>query len=119
MTYLHRSSPLRRLLPLLALSALLAGCASTPGPTAASSDAWGLYHAAIADAAVAAPAKVLPLQALPAGDTVAMVSWVGSQRAPCEGLPCSYTVRGERQWVTLAGEVQAQVILMSAISAAA
>ena len=94
----------RRLLALLALSALLAGCASAPKAT----DAWGVYHAAIADAAVASPAKVLPLQALPPGDTVEMVSWVGSQRAPCEGVPCRYTVSGDRQWLTLAGEVQAQ-----------
>lgn len=102
-SFLHLRSP-RRLLALLALSGLLAGCAGTPNAT----DAWGVYHAAIADAAVAAPAKVLPLQPLPPGDTVEVVSWVGSQRAPCAGVPCRYTVSGERQWVTLAGEVQAR-----------
>ena len=42
------------------------------------------------------------MQALPPGDTVEMVSWVGSQRAPCEGVPCRYTVSGDRQWLTLA-----------------
>ena len=70
MTSLHPTLFLQRL-ALLALSALLAACARAPQAT----DAWGVYHAAIADAAVAAPAKVLPLRPLPPGDTVEMVSW--------------------------------------------
>ncbi|NVO05872.1 MAG: hypothetical protein HXX19_08060 [Rhodoferax sp.] len=92
------------------LAGLLAACASAP-PTMPPSvaDSHAAYGAALADAAVASPAKVQPLRALPAGERVTMVSWVTAQLAPCakDALPCAMQVGADRLWVTLAGEVQA------------
>lgn len=84
----------------------LGGCAGLPAPL---SDVQAIYHAAISDAAVASPSKIMPLQALPVGETVTMVSWVVAQRVPCAAadLPCTLTVGNDPLWVTLAGEVQA------------
>jgi hypothetical protein len=85
---------------------LLAACASAPVQPV---DSRAAYAAALADAAIASPAKVAPLRALPAGDSVTMVSWVSAQRLPCtkDALPCAMQVGADRLWVTLGGEVQA------------
>ena len=90
----------------LALPLLLAACASAPPQVA---DGHAAYAAALADAAVASPAKVQPLRPLPKGDSATMVSWVTEQRLPCakEALPCAMQVGADRLWVTLGGEVQA------------
>ena len=90
----------------LALALLLSACASVPTPAP---DSRAAYAAALADAAVASPSKVLPLRPLPAGDSVTMVSWVTEQRLPCarNALPCDMKVGADRLWVTLDGEVQA------------
>lgn len=100
---------MNRLLYWIALASscwYLAGCAALPTSVP---DVQASYHAAIADAAVASPSKIMPLQPLPSGDTVTVVSWVVAQRVPCAAadLPCSMTVGKEPLWVTLAGEVQA------------
>lgn len=85
---------------------LLAGCAGAPQQA---DNAQAMYHAAISDSAVASPAKVMPLRALPPGDSVTMVSWVVAQRVPCtvSSVPCDMKVGSDPMWVTLAGEVQA------------
>lgn len=90
----------------LGMTLLLAACAGMRTPAL---DNHAAYAAALADAAVASPAKVVPLRALPAGDSITMVSWVTDQRLPCPktALPCDMKVGADRLWVTLAGEVQA------------
>jgi hypothetical protein len=89
-----------------AVPLVLTACASAPVPLA---DSRAAYAAALADAAVASPAKVAALRALPAADSVTMVSWVSAQRLPCakDALPCDMQVGADRLWVTLSGEVQA------------
>lgn len=88
------------------MALLVSACASVPTPVL---DSQAAYAAALADSAVASPAKVLPLRALPAGDSVTVVSWVTDQRLPCakNALPCNMQVGADRLWVTLGGEVQA------------
>ena len=88
------------------MALVLSACASAPRPAL---DSHAAYAAALADSAVASPAKVLPLRPLPTGDSVTMVSWVTDQRLPCakDALPCDMTVGADRLWVTLGGEVQA------------
>ena len=83
----------------------LCACASLSPLT---TDSHSAYAAALADAAVASPGKVVALRPLPADPAVAMVSWVTDQRAPCarDALPCEMKVGADRLWVTLAGEVQ-------------
>ena len=61
---------------------VLSACAG-PSP-APMQDQRAAYAAALSDSAVASPAKVVPLLALPGGDHVTMVSWVTDQRLPCE-----------------------------------
>lgn len=86
---------------------VLSACAG-PSP-APMQDQRAAYAAALSDSAVASPAKVVPLLALPGGDHVTMVSWLTDQRLPCEkdALPCDMRIGADRLWVTLAGEVQA------------
>jgi hypothetical protein len=90
----------------LSIAFVLSACASVSMPAP---DSQAAYAAALADAAVASPAKVVPLRPLPAGDSVTMVSWVTAQRLPCakDALPCDMQVGADRLWVTLGGEVQA------------
>lgn len=85
----------------------LSGC-SALAPSGNSTSA--LYEAAIADAAVASPHKVLPLMPLPAGDRVRVVSWVTENRTPCKPpeTACATTTPPAPIWVTLAGEVRAR-----------
>lgn len=85
---------------------VLSACASAPKPL---QDQRAAYAAALSDSAVASQAEVMPLLALPAGDSVTMVSWVTDQRLPCakDTLPCDMAVGENRLWVTLDGEVQA------------
>jgi hypothetical protein len=95
--------PMRQLRRGLAAGAalLLAACAGlSPG------DPWPLYERALADAAVATPAKALALRPIPQQPTVEVVSWVVGDRRPCEGPACRFIVGDSRMWVTLAGEVQ-------------
>jgi hypothetical protein len=91
---------------LLCMALVLSACASVPRALV---DSHAAYAAALADAAIASPAKVQPLRALPPGDSVTMVSWVTDQRLPCakDALPCDMQVGADRLWVTLGGEVQA------------
>lgn len=86
-------------------AAIQLGCAT---PQAYGTDPQADYRAAIADAAVASPAKVKDLLPLPPDASVAVVSWVTPQRAPCAPgpAPCALTLGADRLWVTLAGEVQ-------------
>lgn len=94
-----------RVAAMLAFSGLLFGCANVQ-PTGG--NAQSNYNAAIADSAIASPGKVMPLKPLPQSDTVTVVSWVVSQRVPCESgaVPCPMKVGNDPMWVTLAGEVQ-------------
>lgn len=101
--------PLERLpnafgvLPLL----VLAACSTLP--EGARVDPAQAYAAAIADAAVASPRKVLPLQALPEEETLAVVSWMSEKKIPAcsrDALPCELTLGDRPLWVTLAGEVR-------------
>ena len=65
------------------------------------------YSAALADAAIATPEKVLPLRALPESGDVKVVSWVSESRLPCNGQStCHYQSGNYVIWVTLQGEVQ-------------
>ena len=84
---------------------LLVGCA---GLAPKEADMNAAYHGAIADSAVASPSKVVPLRALPSGESVTMVSWVVATRVPCKAseVPCDMKVGKDPMWVTLAGEVQ-------------
>ena len=85
----------------------LAACSTLPGDPAETSAA---YHAAISDAAVASPAKVLALLPAPAGERVSVVSWMSEKTLPScsrEALPCAVTIGERALWVTLSGEVQA------------
>jgi hypothetical protein len=88
----------------LAFALAVGGCAVQP------QDAQQRYDAAIADAAIASPEKVNPLLPVPAGATVAVVSWVAMNRVPCplDQPRCAFTVSADRIWGTLAGEVQSQ-----------
>lgn len=98
-------NPAWRLILVWGLLSLVAGCATI---TSEAVDPQAAYRAAIADAAVASPAKRMPLRALPPQETVAVVSWVVQQRVPCTSaaVPCGLTVGQDPMWVTLAGEVQ-------------
>lgn len=98
--------PIDRYQPVLAsllLAFSLAACSALPAPPDSAA-----YQAAIGDAAVASPRKILPLRAIPAGATVAVVSWVSQRKIPCAGtaLPCAVTLGDDAVWVTLSGEVQ-------------
>ena len=83
----------------------LVACAAIPEGAL---DSRAAYKAAISDAAVASPSKILPLQALPAGDRIAVVSWVSERKTPCakDTLPCEVSIGKNPVWVTLSGEVQ-------------
>lgn len=89
---------------LLALS--LVACSTIPAPPP---DSDAAYRAAIGDAAVASPAKIMTLRPIPAGATVAVVSWVSQRKIPCAetALPCAVTLGDDPVWVTLSGEVRA------------
>lgn len=84
----------------------LAACSTVPGdPT----DAPAAYHAAISDAAVASPGKVLALLPAPPGEWVSVVSWTSEKNVPScskDTLPCPVTIGEGALWVTLSGEVQ-------------
>lgn len=101
-----RAATIARSGALLLAAAVLAGCAAVPR---AERDPQTDYFAAIADAAVASPAKIKALLPLPPGASIAMISWVSAPRAPCaaDAVPCTLTVGADPLWVTLAGEVQA------------
>ncbi|MGZ5802211.1 MAG: hypothetical protein ACXWJZ_16460 [Burkholderiaceae bacterium] len=66
------------------------------------------YDAAIADAAIVSPEKIMPLLPIPAGPSVTVVSWVTENRLPCRAdeSQCAFTTGADRIWVTLSGEVQ-------------
>jgi hypothetical protein len=93
--------PMRAIAAALVL-AVLGGCA-----VVASLDPWPAYRLALADAAVAEPAKALPLQPLPETATVKVVSWMSAAAPPCAAPGCRFRSGGNRWWVTLHGEVQA------------
>ena len=82
---------------------LVAGCAAAPP-----ADPWAAYRIALADAAVAEPAKALALKPIPEGSTVRVVSWMRAASRPCEAPGCSFRIGPGRLWVTVDGEVQAR-----------
>lgn len=88
-----------------ALCAALVACSTAPVVPLSDQDR---YQAAIADAAVARPAKVYPLMPVPATDPVSVVSWVPARWVPCAGRtpPCEMQIERTPLWVTLSGEVQ-------------
>ncbi|MCW3479111.1 hypothetical protein OL229_05980 [Neisseriaceae bacterium JH1-16] len=97
--------PSRRFgLPLGLLAGLLLSACATP-PSGSSSAA---YQAAIADAAVASPAKVAPLWPIPAGGDVKVLAWMSDSRVPCSdgAQQCQFTVSKNWMWVTLVPEVK-------------
>jgi hypothetical protein len=101
--------PCMRAAVIAATLSLVSACSTLPGVTGMGPDSAAAYRAAISDAAVVSPAKVKRLRPLPAGGTVALVSWVSDSRVPCPaGTPCDITLGNDRWWVTLDGEVQAQ-----------
>lgn len=85
--------------------ALLSACAAAPTVDKAPQNG---YDAAIADAAVASPEKIMPLLPLPASPSAPMISWVTEKRLPCKAdeAQCTVAVGADRLWVTLGGEVQ-------------
>lgn len=90
------------------LSLLLAACSALPRAPADGSSA---YATAIADAAVASPRKVLPLLAVPEGETLSVVAWLSERKIPdCTraAVPCEFKLGERPLWVTLAGELQAR-----------
>jgi hypothetical protein len=92
------------------LAAILSACVSIQTNSEATSNlAFSNYDAAIADAAVTRPEKIMPLKALPDYPQITMVSWVNEKRLPCkpDEKECKLTTGKDRLWVTLAGEVQA------------
>lgn len=92
---------------ILAAAMLVAACTSVPrSDTTAAPDFWAVYAQALADSAVSSPDKTRPLLPIPNQPTVQVVSWVIGDRKPCDTPGCSFTVRENRMWVTLAGEVQ-------------
>jgi hypothetical protein len=82
----------------------LVGCTSIKPQ----SNTQQLYEQAIGDSAIASPEKILPLLALPASESVTVVSWVTATRIPCaaEQPNCSYSTGADRVWVTLDNEVK-------------
>lgn len=89
--------------------AILAGCGALPSNHV--DDPAGsarLYQRAIGDAAIASQDKVRPLLAIPATDTVTVVTWVGASSQFCANgeNQCQYTVGSGGIWVSLDGEVQ-------------
>lgn len=93
----------------VAALAVLTGCSTLPASHGDdSADSAKLYQRAIGDAAIASQDKVRPLLAIPATDTVTVVTWVGasSQFCPNGDNQCQYTVGAGGIWVSLAGEVQ-------------
>lgn len=82
----------------------LFGCASTR----IDENPQKFYDAAIVDAAVVSPEKVMPLLPIPPAASVKVISWVTESRLPCRAdeLECVFTTAADRIWVTLAGEVQ-------------
>lgn len=87
---------------------VLAACSTLQRDPSESSSA---YRAAISDAAVASPTKVLPLLAMPPAATLSVVSLMSAAKVPrCsqEALPCTVTLGERPLWVTLSGEVQAR-----------
>lgn len=87
----------------LATALLLAACTGIPK---SDGDLWAIYDRALQDSAVSSPDKTRPLLPIPNQPTVEVVSWVIGTRKPCDGPNCNFTVRDNRMWVTLAGEVQ-------------
>ena len=88
------------------LSLALAACSTLPGDPAETPAA---YRAAISDAAVASPRKVVPLLALPSAATLSVVSLMSATKVPScskDALPCAVTLGDRPLWVTLSGEVQ-------------
>jgi len=86
----------------------LAACSTLPNDPAEMNSA---YRAAIGDAAVASPSKIVPLLALPSTETLSVVSLMSTAKVPpCsqEALPCTVTLGDRPLWVTLSGEVQAR-----------
>lgn len=94
-----------RLASALVLFAMLGACGTVPVAPLSDQDR---YQAAIADAAVARPARVYPLLPVPATDPVSVVSWVSERWVPCAGRtpPCEMQIERSPLWVTLSGEVQ-------------
>lgn len=90
----------------LVATAWLFGCTSVSHISG--NDTQIQYNAAISDAAVAGPEKIVALLPIPPGPSVAVISWVTEKRLPCQAgePPCTLTVGADRLWVTLAGEVQ-------------
>lgn len=83
--------------------ALLGGCAAAPP-----ANHWAAYRMALANAAVAEPAKALPLRPIPQGSTVRVVSWMRGAPGNCPAPGCSFRIGVNRMWVTVAGEVQSK-----------
>ena len=84
----------------------LAACSTLPNDPAETNSA---YRAAIGDAAVASPTKVLPLLVMPPAATLSVVSLMSAAKVPrCsqDALPCTVTLGDRPLWVTLSGEVQ-------------
>ena len=86
----------------------LAACSTLPGDPPETSVA---YRAAISDAAVASPTKILPLLAMPSTETLSVVSLMSAAKVPSCGkgaLPCTVTLGDRPLWVTLSGELQSR-----------
>jgi hypothetical protein len=89
---------------ILFIAAELIGCASISHDD----NPQKFYDAAITDAAIATPEKIMPLLPIPAGSSVTVISWVTENRLPCRATEpqCVFITGNDRIWVTLAGEVQ-------------
>ena len=86
----------------------LAACSTLPDDPPETSVA---YRAAISDAAVASPTKILPLLAMPSTETLSVVSLMSAAKVPSCGkgaLPCTVTLGDRPLWVTLSGELQSR-----------
>jgi len=86
----------------------LAACTTLPNDPVEPNSA---YRAAIGDAAVASPRKIVALLALPPAETLSVVSWMSARKVPsCSkgATPCVVTLGDRPLWVTLSGEVQAR-----------
>ncbi|MBS1226875.1 MAG: hypothetical protein H6R17_152 [Proteobacteria bacterium] len=84
----------------------LAACTTLPNDPAEPNSA---YRAAISDAAVASPRKIVALLAQPPAETLSVVSLMSANKLPScskDALPCVVTLGDRPLWVTLSGEVQ-------------
>ncbi len=92
------------LTPPLFVALGLSGCVSVSNNAPPRND----YDAAIVDAAVVSPEKIMSLRPIPSTPSVSVISWVSESRVPCRAneSSCIYTTGSDRMWVTLAGEVQ-------------